>query len=283
MRSLFVSSSAAASSLRNLRGQATFSISSTATVASSASQYARLSPQRPSSTRYSSSSCKTTSVPRGGRIAPASSPTSLLSLAPLRPSSFQTTTQHLQQQSRHHAHLTRPEPGTGIKVHFKDSKGNPIKTIEGNEGDDLLSLAHEWDVDLEGELKVCQELSRRRHHREEDCRNCPSLRMTIPRSRADCSSFLSSLFSPLYYLSGACEGSIACSTCHVILTPETYDLLEEPGDDENDMLDLAFGLTDTSRLGCQIKLTKEMDGMVAQLPSATRNMRVDGAKAGHGH
>lgn len=44
---------------------------------------------------------------------------------------------------------------------------------------------------------------------------------------------------------GACEGSIACSTCHVILEPEAYETLEEPGDDENDMLDLAFGLTDT--------------------------------------
>ena len=45
---------------------------------------------------------------------------------------------------------------------------------------------------------------------------------------------------------GACEGSVACSTCHVILTPEYYDLLPEPEDDENDMLDMAFGLTDTS-------------------------------------
>ena len=42
------------------------------------------------------------------------------------------------------------------------------------------------------------------------------------------------------------------------------------------MLDMAFGLTDTSRLGCQVKLTKELDGMTATLPSATRNMFVDG-------
>lgn len=79
-------------------------------------------------------------------------------------------------------------------------------------------------------------------------------------------------------LEGACEGSIACSTCHVILSPEHYDKLEEPSDDENDMLDLAYGLTDTSRLGCQVKLTKELEGMVATLPSATRNMYVDGHK-----
>lgn len=96
--------------------------------------------------------------------------------------------------------------------------------------------------------------------------------------------------------SGACEGSVACSTCHVILTPEHYDFVPEPEvrcytakphslrfptnliaqDDENDMLDMAFGLTETSRLGCQVKLTKELDGMSATLPSATRNMFVDG-------
>lgn len=87
-----------------------------------------------------------------------------------------------------------------IKVHFKDSKGNPIKTVEVNEGDNILDIAHEYDIDLEG----------------------------------------------------ACEGSVACSTCHVILSPEHYDMLPEPEDDENDMLDMAFGLTDTSRLGCQV-------------------------------
>jgi len=75
---------------------------------------------------------------------------------------------------------------------------------------------------------------------------------------------------------GACEGSVACSTCHVILPEEYYDLLPEPEDDENDMLDMAFGLTDTSRLGCQVKLTKGLDGVTCTLPSATRNMFVDG-------
>jgi len=52
---------------------------------------------------------------------------------------------------------------------------------------------------------------------------------------------------------GACEGSCSCSTCHVIVEQEEmYDKIEEASDDENDMLDLAFGLTETSRLGCQI-------------------------------
>jgi ferredoxin-2, mitochondrial len=52
-----------------------------------------------------------------------------------------------------------------------------------------------------------------------------------------------------------------------------YDKLEEPDDDENDMLDLAFGLTETSRLGCQVKMTPEIDGIVVKLPSMTRNMQ----------
>jgi len=128
-----------------------------------------------------------------------------------------------------HGHLTRPPPGTGIKVHFKDSHGEPLKTVQVNEGDDILSIAHEHDIDLEG----------------------------------------------------ACEGSVACSTCHVILPEEYYNLLPEPEDDENDMLDMAFGLTDTSRLGCQVKVTRELDGITCTLPSATRNMFVDGKKALH--
>jgi ferredoxin-2, mitochondrial len=62
----------------------------------------------------------------------------------------------------------------------------------------------------------------------------------------------------------------------VVLSPEHFDLLEEPGDDENDMLDMAFGLTDTSRLGCQVILDRKLDGMTCTLPAATRNMFVDG-------
>ncbi|TYJ53283.1 hypothetical protein B9479_006097 [Cryptococcus floricola] len=95
---------------------------------------------------------------------------------------------------RYHGDLVRPEPGTGIKLIFRDSNGADIKTVEGNEGDDILSLAHEYDVDLEG----------------------------------------------------ACEGSVACSTCHVVIDPASFDILPEADDEENDMLDLAFGLEDTS-------------------------------------
>lgn len=111
-----------------------------------------------------------------------------------------------------------------VKYHYAD--GRPSVTVEGKEGQDLMHLAHENDIDLEG----------------------------------------------------ACEGSLACSTCHVILPAEYYERLPEPTDEENDMLDLAFGLVETSRLGCQVRLKPELDGISVTIPSATRNMAVDGYK-----
>jgi len=76
-------------------------------------------------------------------------------------------------------------------------------------------------------------------------------------------------------LEGACEGSLACSTCHLIIEDEDrYNALSEATEDEEDMLDLAFGLTHTSRLGCQIMVSDALDGMVVRLPAATRNMSV---------
>ncbi|KAJ2782468.1 mitochondrial matrix iron-sulfur protein [Coemansia javaensis] len=118
--------------------------------------------------------------------------------------------------------------GKSVTVTFIEPDGNEIQAT-GEEGTNLMELAHENDVDLEG----------------------------------------------------ACEGACACSTCHVILEDKIFDGLPEPTDEENDMLDLAFGLTDTSRLGCQVLLTPEMEGMRIKLPSATRNFYVDGAKPAH--
>ena len=80
-------------------------------------------------------------------------------------------------------------------------------------------------------------------------------------------------------LEGACEGVCACSTCHLILEDDAYDEIEDLApltDDEEDMLDLAFQLTPTSRLGCQIVLTPAMEGLKVELPAATRNFYVDG-------
>lgn len=74
-------------------------------------------------------------------------------------------------------------------------------------------------------------------------------------------------------LEGACGGSLACSTCHVIVDSAWFNKLDDPTESEEDMLDLAFGLTHTSRLGCQIIMSDELDGLVVSLPSATRNMQ----------
>lgn len=105
-----------------------------------------------------------------------------------------------------------------ISVTFID--GSESKTVTGEQGTDLMRLAHANNVDLEG----------------------------------------------------ACEGSLACSTCHVILPPKIYQKLDEASDEENDMLDLAFGLTETSRLGCQVKLEPFMEGCSIRIPQATRNI-----------
>lgn len=112
-----------------------------------------------------------------------------------------------------------------INVTYVTSDGKEI-AVQGKEGQDLMRLAHEHDIDLEG----------------------------------------------------ACEGSLACSTCHIILPKDYYARLPEPSDEENDMLDLAFGLTQTSRLGCQVKLTEKLEGIRVEIPGATRNMAVDGFK-----
>ncbi|KAF2865703.1 2Fe-2S ferredoxin-type domain-containing protein [Massariosphaeria phaeospora] len=120
-----------------------------------------------------------------------------------------------------HAHLDPPKPGEERKVTFIDKNGEAY-TFEVADGDNLLDIAQNNDLEMEG----------------------------------------------------ACGGSCACSTCHVIVeSDEYYDKMAEPDDDENDMLDLAFGLTETSRLGCQVKMSKELDGLVVKLPNMTRNLQ----------
>jgi ferredoxin len=122
---------------------------------------------------------------------------------------------------------TSTKPASKLHVTFVSSDGKESETVECEEGQHLLEIAHANDVDLEG----------------------------------------------------ACEASLACSTCHVIVErPEDFDRIPEPSDEENDMLDLAFGLTEFSRLGCQVKMTPALDGLRVRIPAATRNMAVDGFK-----
>ena len=73
-------------------------------------------------------------------------------------------------------------------------------------------------------------------------------------------------------LEGACEGSLACSTCHVIINEKDIKKLDPAKEEEEDMLDLAFGVTATSRLGCQIIMSEKLDGITVKLPAATRNI-----------
>jgi len=73
---------------------------------------------------------------------------------------------------------------------------------------------------------------------------------------------------------GACEGTLTCSTCHLIFSSADFEKLpDKPGDEELDMLDLAYDLTDTSRLGCQITLSKEMDGLEVRVPATINDAR----------
>ncbi|KAL1273979.1 hypothetical protein QQF64_026793 [Cirrhinus molitorella] len=72
---------------------------------------------------------------------------------------------------------------------------------------------------------------------------------------------------------GACEGTLACSTCHLIFEESVYDKLEPMLDEEVDMLDLAYGLTKTSRLGCQVTVERWMDGMTVHVPQEIKDQR----------
>ena len=73
-------------------------------------------------------------------------------------------------------------------------------------------------------------------------------------------------------LEGTCEGCMACSTCHVIVDETWFGKLTKATEEEEDMLDLAFGVKPTSRLGCQITMTKDLDGLVVSLPTQHFNL-----------
>lgn len=79
-------------------------------------------------------------------------------------------------------------------------------------------------------------------------------------------------------MEGACEASLACTTCHVYVQNKYLEKLIDPDEKEDDLLDMAPFLRENSRLGCQIVLEKSMEGMELELPKATRNFYVDGHK-----
>lgn len=73
-------------------------------------------------------------------------------------------------------------------------------------------------------------------------------------------------------IEGACEGCLACATCHLIVANDWYDQLPEPSEEEEDMLDLAIGLTNTSRLGCQLVVEASWDGLSVALPDGREHL-----------
>jgi len=75
-------------------------------------------------------------------------------------------------------------------------------------------------------------------------------------------------------LEGTCEGQMACSTCHVVVVPDWFARLPRASADEEDMLDLAAGVTRTSRLSCQIELTEALDGIEVRIPEESRDMQL---------
>ena len=74
------------------------------------------------------------------------------------------------------------------------------------------------------------------------------------------------------YIECACSGIMACSTCHVVIDPEWINKVGLPNEDEQDMLDLAYSPRKTSRLGCQVVITKDLDGLVIRLPKGANNL-----------
>jgi ferredoxin len=101
-----------------------------------------------------------------------------------------------------------------VSITYIDAKLGTSKTVDAEVGMDLMNVAHEHNIDLEG----------------------------------------------------ACGGELACSTCHLIFEKEIYDTLPEMEEEEVDMLDLAFKVTDTSRLGCQILVREDFEGMTVTIP-----------------
>jgi 2Fe-2S ferredoxin len=92
-----------------------------------------------------------------------------------------------------------------------------------------------------------------------------------PVDVAEGTSVLQAAWDNKIDIEGACEGCMACSTCHVIVDEPHFADLPDPSDEEEDLLDLASGVRPTSRLGCQITITAGTDGIVITLPATTNN------------
>jgi ferredoxin len=73
-------------------------------------------------------------------------------------------------------------------------------------------------------------------------------------------------------LEGACEGQMACSTCHVVIAKEDFGRLPVASEEEDDLLDFAWAVRPTSRLACQINLTDDLGTLTVQMPGGAYNL-----------
>ena len=74
-------------------------------------------------------------------------------------------------------------------------------------------------------------------------------------------------------LEGTCEGQMACSTCHVLVAAEDFPKLPPASETEEDLLDLAAGVTRHSRLACQIWLEEPLKSLTVKMPGEAHNMQ----------
>jgi ferredoxin len=143
-----------------------------------------------------------------------------------------------------------------IQVTFIKPDGSK-QVVSAPVGDSMLEVAHANKIDIEGAWE-CQ-------------RTCavdtPGL--SVPHVPLPCPLPL-----PSHYPSpGACGGETACSTCHLYIDPAFFKKLPEISEAEEDMLDLAAGIKDNSRLGCQVFAAENLDGMVVELPKEVNNLK----------
>lgn len=151
-----------------------------------------------------------------------------------------------------------------VHITFRHPDGERTSTVDARVGESLLQTAHRYELDLEG---AC----------EGGTYMVGFCRFALLRSaEAELSNNIDVLSETNPLITAFFHSVCACSTCHLILPQTVFDALPEPSEDEDDMLDMAYGLTETSRLGCQITVTKEMEGLELQMPKATRNFYVDG-------
>jgi|TARA_R100000501_G_scaffold14543_1_gene26266 ferredoxin len=73
-------------------------------------------------------------------------------------------------------------------------------------------------------------------------------------------------------LEGTCEGQMACSTCHVLVMSVDGEAPAPPSEEEEDMLDFAYGATRQSRLSCQLMATEQLREIVLRMPGGSVDM-----------